>query len=86
MKNVKKLNGLLMKLPIWVLYILLALPAFYITYLLLTNQLGPDPIRTYERKVGEIGFKLLILVLLITPIRDLTKINLIKFLFRHPLP
>lgn len=79
MNNIKKLNSLLMKLPIWVLYILLALPAFYITYLLLTNQLGPDPIRSYERKIGEIGFKLLILVLLITPFRDLTKINLIKF-------
>ena len=79
MNATKILNSLSQKIPVWAVYLMLALPPFYLTYALFTNQLGPDPIRTYERSIGEQGFKLLIIILAITPLRDLANINLVKF-------
>lgn len=76
---VHAINSTTRKLPTWAIYIVLAIPAVYLTYALLTNQLGSDPIRVYEHEVGELGLKLIILGLLITPLRDWFKINLIKF-------
>ncbi|MGY9052074.1 MAG: sulfite oxidase heme-binding subunit YedZ, partial [Rhodobacterales bacterium] len=75
----KVINFLMRKLPNWVVYIILVLPAVYLTFALLGNQLGPDPIRTYQHKVGEFGLKLIIIGLFITPLRDLFNINFFKF-------
>ena len=75
----KVINFLMRKLPNWVVYIILVLPAVYLTFALLGNQLGPDPIRTYQHKVGEFGLKLIIIGLFITPLRDLVNINFFKF-------
>ena len=44
-----------------------------------TNQLGQDPIRAFEHEVGELALQFLIAGLVITPLRELTKINLIKY-------
>ena len=53
MNATKIFNSLSQKIPVWAVYLMLALPPFYLTYALFTNQLGPDPIRTYERSIGE---------------------------------
>ena len=79
MNTIRALNGLFQKVPIWVVCLILVSPAVYLTYALFNNQLGPDPIRTYERSIGELGFKLILFILLITPLKDLANINLIKF-------
>ena len=79
MNTTRALNGLFQKVPIWVVCLILVSPAVYLTYALFNNQLGPDPIRTYERSIGELGFKLILFILLITPLKDLANINLIKF-------
>ena len=75
----KVINSLMRKLPNWVVYIILVLPAVYLSFSLLGNQLGPDPIRTYQHKVGEFGLKLIIIGLFVTPLRDLININFFKF-------
>jgi sulfoxide reductase heme-binding subunit YedZ len=79
MDIVQTINSTTRKVPTWAVYIVLAIPAVYLTYALLTNQLGSDPIRAYEHEIGELGLKLIIAGLFITPLRDWFKINLIKF-------
>lgn len=79
MAIVQTLNSVTRKVPTWAVYIVLVLPAAFYTYWLFTNQLGSDPIRAYEHQIGEWGLQLIILGLLISPLRDWFKINLIKY-------
>ena len=75
----QRVNGWLRKVPAWPLYVLLPIPGIWVFYLALTNQLGPDPLITLERELGETGLQLIILTLVITPVRRLTKVSLLKF-------
>lgn len=79
MQIVSTINSATRRVPTWALYIVLAIPAVFLTYALFTNQLGSDPIREYEHEVGEWALKLIIVGLMITPLRDWFKLNLIKF-------
>ena len=79
MSIVSAINQATRKVPTWALYLALAVPAVYLTYALVTNQLGSDPIRAYEHEVGEWALKLIIAGLFITPLRDWFKINLVKY-------
>jgi len=74
-----KINGALRRVPAWTIYIVGAAFAVWLFYLGLTGGLGPEPINALEREYGEIGLKLLVLGLLITPLRNWTGVNLIKF-------
>lgn len=73
------LNRLFRFIPTWLLYILLTLPGFWVFYLAISNQLGADPLKALEHKLGLYALQLLIATLLITPLRNLTGLNLIKF-------
>ena len=73
------INSVLRKLPAWTIYIVCAAFTFWLFYLGLTNQLGPEPINALEREYGELGLKLLVLGLLVTPLRKWTGVNLLKF-------
>ena len=79
MAVVQSINTMSKKVPTWAVYILLVLPAVFYTYWLFTNQLGSDPIRAYEHQIGEWALQLIILGLVISPLRDRFKINLIKY-------
>ncbi|MDP5084430.1 MAG: protein-methionine-sulfoxide reductase heme-binding subunit MsrQ [Yoonia sp.] len=75
------INGGLRKVPAWTIYIVGAIYAVWQFWLAL-NQIGPylvEPINVLERAYGEVGLKLLVLGLLITPLRKWTGVNLIKF-------
>lgn len=74
-----KINTTLRRVPAWVLYILLPLPALWFLYLGLTGGLGAEPINALERELGEFGLKLLIVGLAVTPLRKFVGVNLIKF-------
>lgn len=67
------------KVPTWVLYSGLAIPAIVYFYWAVTNQLGVDPLGRLEHQYGEWALQLLIAGLLVTPLRTYAKINLIKF-------
>ena len=43
MHIIKLLNNSIRKIPTWLVYIILSIPALYYTMALLSNQLGPDP-------------------------------------------
>ena len=53
------LNTLLRKLPVWVVYLVLALPPFWYLYLGLTGGFGVEPIKALEHELGELALQLL---------------------------
>ncbi len=73
------INGALRKVPARSIYVVASIWVVWQFYLAATNQIGPEPINTLERTYGEMGLKLLIAGLLVTPLRNWTGINLIKF-------
>jgi len=73
------INNITRRVPAWPVYILLFIPLGLYTYWMLTGGLGADPVRVFEHAVGELALQFLILGLAITPLHELTKINLIKY-------
>lgn len=76
---VYKLNGWLRHVPIWPWYIVGFIPAGWLWWLALNNRLGPEPVKALEHQLGEIALQLLLVSLLITPVLQLTRLNLIRF-------
>ena len=74
-----RINAVTRRIPPWPIYILLFIPLGLYTYWMLTGGLGADPIRVFEHEVGELALQFLIAGLAVTPLRELTKINLIKY-------
>lgn len=64
---------------IWLLYLVGLLPGLYAFYLGATDQLGADPVRTFEHMLGLWALRFLCLGLAVTPARDLLGINLIAY-------
>ncbi|MEM8978996.1 MAG: protein-methionine-sulfoxide reductase heme-binding subunit MsrQ [Pseudomonadota bacterium] len=73
------LNSFFRKVPTWLVYLGYGLPAFYLFYLGISGGLGPEPVRALEHEYGEIAIQLLIIGLMITPLRKLVGLNLLKF-------
>ena len=73
------INGALRKVPAWTVYIVATAWVVWLFYLGLTGGLGVEPINALEREYGELGLKMLILGLLVTPLRKWTGVNLLKF-------
>lgn len=76
---VDTLNKSARRVPAWLIYIVLIIPACLFLYLGLTGGLGAEPIKALEHELGEFALKLLILGLAITPLRKHLGINLLKF-------
>lgn len=79
MQIVRKINDGLKHLQTWPIYIVGILPAIWLFTQAINNHLGADPLKALEHQLGVWGLQLLILCLIITPLRNLTKINLIKY-------
>ena len=79
MTTSRKINTTLRRVPIWLVYIVGAIPAFWFFYLGLTGGLGVEPIKPLEHELGRFSLKLLIIVLAVTPLRKATGVNLIRF-------
>lgn len=65
--------------PVWPVYAIAFIPAVWYFYLGATGGLGADPVKTFEHLLGIWTLRFLILTLLVTPIRDLTGVSLIKY-------
>ena len=74
-----RVNSALRRVPTWPLYPLGLLPAALYFYWAVSNQLGADPLRVLEHELGETALQLMILVLLVTPVRNLAGLNLLRF-------
>ena len=75
----QKINARLGRLPTWPIYMVGLLVPFWYLYLGLTGGLGVEPIEALEHRLGELALQGLILGLAVRPLRDLTRVNLIKF-------
>ncbi len=73
------INARLRRVPAWPIYIIFPIPGLLTFYLAVVDQLGPDPLQVLEHELGERGLQFIILTLLITPLRRLTGVSLLKF-------
>jgi len=76
---VQRINRVVSKLPAWPLYIVGAIPPVWFLWLGLTGGLGVEPIKALEHRLGELALQVFVAVLAITPLRDWTGVNLIRF-------
>jgi len=79
MSIVQAINSAIRRVPAWPLYIVLVIPGIWVFYQAVNNKLGADPLKALEFQLGLYALQLLVAVLLITPLRNLFNINLIKF-------
>ncbi len=79
MDIVQTINSHLRKVPAWPLYIVGFVPAGFYFYWAVTNQLGADPLKALEFQLGIWALQLLIAGLLVTPLRNLLNLNLLKY-------
>ena len=75
----QRINGWLRPVPAWPIYLITAAYAGWQFWLAATGQIGVEPINILEREYGEAALILLIVGLCITPLRNWTKVNLVKF-------
>lgn len=64
---------------IWALYGAGFLPALWTFYLGSTGGLGADPVKTFEHRLGLWALRFLILTLMVSPLRDIFAINLLRY-------
>lgn len=79
MTFVQQVNRRFSRCPAWPLYIVSVFPPAWYLWLGMTGGLGIEPIKELEHRMGLLTLQVLILVLAITPIRNLTGLNLIRF-------
>lgn len=72
-------NRVLRRVPAWPLYILGALPPAWLYWAALNDRLGVDPVREMEHQLGLWGLWLIIATLVVTPLRQITGISLLKY-------
>lgn len=75
----KRINKALAKVSPWWIYGFGLIPAAWYFYLGAVNDLGANPIQAFEHLLGEWALRFLIVTLCVTPLRDLTRINLYRF-------
>lgn len=75
----RRINKALARVSSWWVYGLGLIPAAWYFYLGAVNDLGANPIQTFEHLLGEWALRFLIATLCVTPLRDLTRINLFRF-------
>lgn len=75
----KRINKALARVSSWWIYGFGLIPATWYFYLGATNSLGANPIQAFEHLLGEWALRFLIATLCVTPLRDLTRINLFRF-------
>lgn len=79
MKAIDTLNTALRRVPVWLVYLVGALPPVWFLYLGLTGGLGVEPIKALEHELGELALQAVILGLAVTPLRGMIGLNLIRF-------
>lgn len=67
------------KVPAWTIYIASLGYAAWLLWLGISDQLGAEPVKALEHALGEAALYMLVAGLMITPLRRLAGINLLKF-------
>lgn len=75
----KQINKTLARVSPWWIYGIGLMPAAWYFYLGAINDLGANPIQAFEHVLGEWALRFMIVTLLVTPVRDLTRVNFYRF-------
>lgn len=75
----ERVNRYLRRVPVWLVYTLGALPVPVWLGMGITGQLGIDPVKEIEHRLGELALQALILGLAVTPLRRYLGLNMMKF-------
>ena len=59
-----------------VIFTLSMMPIFFIIYQILTNQLGPEPIKNITHHTGKWTLYFIVITLAMTPLKKITKLNI----------
>jgi len=59
-----------------VIFIFSLVPIFYIIYQIITNQLGPEPIKDITHHTGKWTLYFIVITLAMTPLKKITKLNI----------
>ena len=59
-----------------IIFTLSLVPIFYIIYQILTNQLGPEPIKDITHHTGKWTLYFIVITLAMTPLKKITKLNI----------
>ena len=74
-----RVNAGLRRVPPWTLYVAASLWAGWLFFLGATGGLGVEPIEALEHRYGELALQLVVAGLAVTPLRQLTGLNLMPF-------
>ena len=75
----RQVNDVVQRVPRWLVYALGLVPALAYLTLGVLDQLGADPMRALEQELGEWALRFLIAGLFVTPLRQLTGVNLLRY-------
>lgn len=73
------INRFTRRIPVWAIWLAGAIPLALLVADTLTNNLGVDPVRDIEHRLGRTSLYLLIATLAVTPLLRLGRINLMQF-------
>ena len=79
MSMVDGFNSMARKVPVWAIYALGAVPAALLVAQIATGDLGVDPVKTVEQRLGVVGLQFLLAGLMISPLRQWAGLNLLRF-------
>ncbi len=66
-------------LPTWVVYIAGLIPLAWVVWLVLSGGIGVDPVKGIEHRLGKIALWFLMGGLVISPLRRITGVNLLRY-------
>ena len=78
-RTARQVNDVVQRVPRWLVYALGLVPAIAYFALGVLDQLGADPMRALEQELGEWALRFLIAGLFVTPLRQLTGVNLLRY-------
>lgn len=76
---VQHLNGWLRRLPVWAVWLLGLIPLALLVWDTLQGNLGVDPVRDIEHRLGRTAIYFLLATLAVTPLLRLTRLNMMRF-------
>lgn len=79
MAVVDHINAGLRRVPAWPIYVISLGYAAWLLWLGIDNQLGAEPVKALEHLLGEMALYLLVAGLVVTPLRQMVGLNLLKF-------
>lgn len=74
-----RLDAWLRRVPVWAIWAAGVLPLAWVVWLTLTNDLGVDPVKEVEHRLGKIALWFLVGGLAISPARRFLGLNLLRY-------